>query len=537
MENNELLNLFMKYLKKIDISLDQAEFKFQIESHPDYPSLLSYHDALTFFKIENLVAKIEVDDIDTLPDIYISEFMNEHPSEKLLAIVSKDDRSYSLEFENGSKETLNREKFISRWCGLVLIAEKEQGYKASTPKKKFRSLINITILILILIIISRFSYTATALLLLCALGVFLSIEALKESFDIKSNFTGICNMSASLSCESVIKKGNVSILNGLKMTDLSIIFFTGQLIMTFILTIAGLQKFMFSANLIILIVSFPVTIFSMYYQYKIQKQWCPICISIIITLYLQFALILICERNLIHSHIDNYSISLFVLCFILPLFYWPDLKNGIKGFFANKFENLDLIKFKRNYELFRLAIENSEQYNYKNLRSPIFLGTTDTALKITLNTNLFCGYCAKAHQDIEEIINKYQSQIYINVRFNYNPAQFDTKAKNLYGRMLEIYNTDGQQKFLESLGYWFNHKDYDLWIKKYFEPNDPESFTPVLSRMFQQNMESNLLFTPAILIGNSILPKMYMTGDLKYYIADLLEDNKFTNKEDALAIS
>ena len=38
------------YLETENIKIDQEEFTFQVQSHPEYPSLLAISDTLSFFK-------------------------------------------------------------------------------------------------------------------------------------------------------------------------------------------------------------------------------------------------------------------------------------------------------------------------------------------------------------------------------------------------------------------------------------------------------------------------------------------------------
>lgn len=42
------------YTQSQNISIDKQEFEFQIETHPDYPSLLAFSDTLNFFDIPNI---------------------------------------------------------------------------------------------------------------------------------------------------------------------------------------------------------------------------------------------------------------------------------------------------------------------------------------------------------------------------------------------------------------------------------------------------------------------------------------------------
>ena len=41
------------YLETENIKIDQEEFTFQVQSHPEYPSLLAISDTLSFFKIKS----------------------------------------------------------------------------------------------------------------------------------------------------------------------------------------------------------------------------------------------------------------------------------------------------------------------------------------------------------------------------------------------------------------------------------------------------------------------------------------------------
>lgn len=50
---NENFNSLFQYLEKENITIYKTEFEFQIQSHPEYPSLLSIAAALSFFNIDN----------------------------------------------------------------------------------------------------------------------------------------------------------------------------------------------------------------------------------------------------------------------------------------------------------------------------------------------------------------------------------------------------------------------------------------------------------------------------------------------------
>lgn len=53
-----------QYLKKENITIDQDEFIFQLNSHPETPSLLALSDTLSFFNIDNLATKINFENFE-----------------------------------------------------------------------------------------------------------------------------------------------------------------------------------------------------------------------------------------------------------------------------------------------------------------------------------------------------------------------------------------------------------------------------------------------------------------------------------------
>ena len=48
---NSELEAVCSYAQSQNIKIDKEEFKFQVETHPNFPSLLAFTDALTFFNI------------------------------------------------------------------------------------------------------------------------------------------------------------------------------------------------------------------------------------------------------------------------------------------------------------------------------------------------------------------------------------------------------------------------------------------------------------------------------------------------------
>ena len=80
-------NYLFQYLEKENITIDKSEFSFQIESQPDYPSLLSITDTLSFFNIDNGAIRLANSEMELLPDLCIALLKEEDNKQQLYFIL------------------------------------------------------------------------------------------------------------------------------------------------------------------------------------------------------------------------------------------------------------------------------------------------------------------------------------------------------------------------------------------------------------------------------------------------------------------
>lgn len=85
--NNNYYFLF-QYLEKEKITIDKNEFDFQIQSHPDFPSLLSISDTLSFFGVKNGSMRVSFAEYDLLPNNFIA-LLKEDNSKPALGFIEK----------------------------------------------------------------------------------------------------------------------------------------------------------------------------------------------------------------------------------------------------------------------------------------------------------------------------------------------------------------------------------------------------------------------------------------------------------------
>ena len=279
----ENFDFLFQYLEGEKISIDKSEFYFQIESHPDYPSLISIADTLTFFNINNGAFSIEKSQIDLLPDRYLAILHIQGKRLQFYLIEKKDNAYYCSNTD--FKRTLSRRELEYAWEKTVLVIEKTKADNLIEYRTNNKSrILGVVIAVLFVTLLSLFnaSLPSKIFLLFPLLGVLFSFAALKDLFGSKSELiNNFCNITVASSCSTVVSSTKWKIFEIINFSDLSIVFFTSQFfgLLQFLLT--GDTTGYFSIQKIMLIGSLPVLVSSLYYQKFVEKKWCPICLVII----------------------------------------------------------------------------------------------------------------------------------------------------------------------------------------------------------------------------------------------------------------
>ncbi|MEJ5105863.1 vitamin K epoxide reductase family protein [Chryseobacterium sp. MYb328] len=515
------LEPFILYLKNQNISINFSEFKIQIETHPDYPSLLAFSDTLTFFNIPNLATKIYTNEFDDLPDSFIALLQEEQKAPFFSFLEYKEGLYQYTVGDEKKKGTL--QEIDKLWKNVVLLIEKPEDFIDTKPNNGIMQSLLIGGLVMAILGIT-YLFSSSLLVVsfgaLSLLGIFFSFEALKTELGLSSKISQtFCSAMANADCKQVINSNKISWLKYFKISDISIWFFISQVLNLLLFVVAGASTVFLSYMMVVLVLSIPMTLYSIYFQYAIEKKWCPVCLTIIGIVYLQTTLIFT-ELPQLFFKIELLSLFIFVFLLIAALVYYS------KPYFIEKKEiqeeYIRQLRFSRNYEIFRNNLKSSKiEFFNKDL---IILGRSNTSKRITVVTSPFCGFCQDVHEALEGVLERYSEQISISIRFNLYEEAMDDNTKNLLIRLVEVYNNGGDLIFIEALNTWFKNNDFNAWFLKYGKPQNVSMIKSHLNEITKENLAKGLSFTPNIFLNQYNYPKHYKREDLEYFIADWIED-------------
>lgn len=524
----ENFNFLFQYLEKEDIAIDKSEFEFQIQSHPDYPALVSIADTLSFFNIKNGAIRVEVPDIGILPDRFVALLKEENSSLQLYFIERKNDVYFCA--KDNKPLAISKSELESRWKDIVLLVEKQENEEVQKSTKNHWSwVLQIFVLAVLVLVLSQFETTLASKLFLVfpIVGILFSIAALKDLFGTKSELlNSFCNMTTSTSCTMVVGSTQWKIFEIVNFSDLSMVFFTSQFLGLLVFLLSGNTTAYFAMQQILLLVAVPVLFLSIYYQKFVEKKWCPICLVIISIVLLELGYLFIFQKSDFVVAVP--SILLFGLVFLSVMLAWSALKKLLTQQKELKEFQLKGTRFIRNYAVFKNSLLVSDKTNYQTLSSGnLVVGNENANLKITLVSNPFCGHCVAAHTVIEEILKKHKDTVCVDFRFNFDIEHDNEKSRNVHQKLVRIYYDNGPVAFLKALHNWFENKDESQLVVSEKSLVTDLKINEILQEQYLMNQAKDISFTPAIIINQFQFPKMYERKELIHFINDLVEDEDF----------
>lgn len=525
---SNLTYLVQKLLSKNKIPFDKEELSFQIQSHPSYPSLHAITGVLDHFNIENIAADVPATSevLQQLPNYFIAQVSNDSGSD--LALVEKKKEKYIIYLSDNQKETVSEGKFIIKFTGIIVAVEKSEEEEKNNLKIKSSIGKNISIAILSLFAIAFIYLKGASLytityLTLSVIGFTASVAIIKQELGLKTTIgDAFCSgANDKKDCDAVLTSKGAEIIKGYKLSDFSLLYFSGLLLLTFTQIVNPVISFTFS------LIAIPITLYSIYYQYVVVKKWCMLCLTIVGVLWLQ-ALIPLLTNSYITTFITN-DIIVFGLVSFTVLLTWNYLKPLITDVNQLKKEKIENVKFKRNYTLFESLLQKSSTIdtNIINGREIIF-GNNDADLEITVITNPFCGHCKPVHSHIDEILHRYKNEVKIKVRFNINTQDLNSDAVKITSRLLELFETKGEAECLKAMDDIYSGETPENWFKKWGECIAVKTYNEELEKENTWCKDNAINFTPEILINGKSYPKEYNRSDLIFFIEDLHE-NTTTN--------
>nr|WP_301922669.1 thioredoxin domain-containing protein [Ferruginibacter sp.] len=269
------------------------------------------------------------------------------------------------------------------------------------------------------------------------------------------------------------------------------------------------------------ILALPYTLFSIYYQWQVAKQWCVLCLAV-------QALLLLGAINIIANNflfpLPQFSVLIIACCLLLfafPATIWYTLKPYVLRLQESKNTKREYLRIKFNVEIFDTLLKKQKVLMLSADGLGIDIGNpaaTNTIIKVC---NPYCGPCAKAHEKIEALL-EHNDNVKMKIIFTTSTKETDPAIKPTRHLIAIAENTHDQQKLKQSLDDWYlpDKKDYDLFAAKYPMNGELLQQGNKIEAMEKWCNEIKVVFTPTFFLNGYQLPDAYSIEDLQYFLLE-----------------
>jgi len=529
MSSQNVARLLTSIVRELDVKVTQRGIVEELQRYPDPENLFAISDILSSWNIPNAAYQLSLDELKQgqVPLPFVASF-RENPFALIYEI--NDDEVLTMSSATGNKIAVKIDEFNKYYSGAILAFQKDErsgelDYSTKRRKEIIENIrlpfvISATALLLCIFIVQSKSYLyvfdwrIACLAIFKVIGLLTSIILLAQSIDANNPFIKkVCGTDANKSCNAILLSDAAKVTDELSWSEVGFFYFAGSLLC---LLLNGGDKNLLQYLSVLNALCLPYTVYSIYYQWRVAKQWCLFCCTIQAILWLEF----IPSEQYLFSNILSIKVNTIinlVFGFALPVIIWVVLKPYLKLQALTNSLTSQLNRFKYNSRLFNALLYEETKYDVLDAEQSIILGNKESTQTVTIITNPTCRHCAKAHQALEEWLDTDEDnklQVIFAVTNNKNSNQFKAARHLLY--LKDISNATVK----EAIGDWFGQrkKNYDDWSTKYPPINLIDLAEKNIEVHSQWCKTNNVISTPMILINGYILPSAYQPEDLRYIL-------------------
>lgn len=522
---NKLFHIAHKLLSKNGIGFAPDILKQQLLSHPDFPSLAAFSDTFTDMGIENLAFQLQPTDLDSLEQPYLAVLQNEGGEQLVYAEPTANNHIW---IDDGQKQKRwDKSYFLKVWGGRLLAVEandENRRTKKETVRRNMSMFFLPLGLIGFCILWFHISSLAYWQCLLCMVGISVAIT-LWQAEQGNAVVSKFCNISASTSCDAVLKSPAGKLLGKLPLTFVVFTYFSWQTISWLLWKNAGAEWIPFIQLLVL-----PVTMYTLWQQAFVIKKWCPLCLVTTAILWMQ-ALI-----SIIHFIFYPQDVVLNVeilqvlthTCLILLITLGAlELQKAIGTYTKQERLSIENLAFRRNYHLFLPWYKEQEPIpdTLNKVHKGIHANGEMSTIQLIVITNPLCEACQRIHHVWEQLLEKYHEEISIEWRF-YVPTDNLNDPRSMISAWLLKQWQDGSDAGLSALHKWYQHPNLMEFDKLRIAKIELEPMLKKLQAHGNWCKENNLNQTPILLVNGRRFPNWYMQEDIIHFIENLLESDE-----------
>lgn len=508
-------NILTSFLKALHVKHTSSYAEKLYEEHPHKYNLYGLSKMLEEYGIANAGVRINDKSIHSLETPFIA-----HIGSDFVVVNQITDKQVSYHWRDKDIK-VSVKQFQNLWSGVVLIAEAdENSIEPEYRQHQIKHLLNICqdfLLVGIPFISMLWIYSKQVvrffdmiLFLLNVIGALICLMLLQKQIYTHGQYADkICSLFKQKDCNNVLESDAAKIFGWISWSEIGLGYFLSNL-----LIIAGFPTLM-PYLIIINTLALPYTIWSVWYQYRIVKQWCMLCLTVQGVLWLTILIAyvgkMVCFPNF--NVLDIWEVGMVYI--FLSLFV-----NKVASWLAAQKKSIhikhELNSLKATEEVFKALLEKQPYYPIDTKKSSILFGNPDALLRISILTNPHCEPCARMHTRVETLLQKMGDKMC--VQYIFSAFNDDLLKSNRF--LIAAYQNESRAKAEEIYHRWYEKEKHhaDTFIQRLGYDITSDSVTEELNQHTQWKETNKLSVTPTILVNGYLLPEHYQIEDMAEFM-------------------
>ena len=510
-------------LKILDVKATPTQINEEVEKHPGPENLLAFGGLLSNWRVAHNIKSVSKYDIAEIRCPFLTMYLG-----KTIIVLSYNDSKVGIFSNTGKFKSVEKSRFDTSYSGFVLIVkvEKSSGEENYVTNKRIELVESLrpyflligAISLLLIYFMTRWaifkSYNSNYFLLVGIIlaGLIVTIILLLQNVD-KDNplVQSLCGSDKDKNCNAVLGSDASYITKELSWSEVGFFYFAGNFLLLLFSKQVTTELFRLLGYINLLCL--PYTFYSIFFQWRIVKQWCILCCIIQAILWVEFLLFKPYLRPINLGTIYDWLVV--AGFFFLPVLLWFFFKPYMSRSQEIPALKQQLYKFKYNKQLFHNLLLEGSKYELLPYEKTLTFGKSDALHTITMVSNPFCGHCARMHRTLNQWLPGRK-----DIRFQVVFLTGYDRQKRLIAEHLISLKLKGQNRQAKrALDAWYRlrTKNYKKWSREFKVDFDPVSAEIInLQNRWCKNV--SITGTPTLFIDGYELPVIYQASEIKYLI-------------------
>lgn len=510
--DNKLGELCFFLLRKSGVCVSKREFLKHLYTNENYASLLAVTETLSYWGIETVCARTDIGFLQENKEPALLYLRSAESSEFVVLIDFPASDQIRYKDENLHTHIQPLAEFLAHWDGVALfVLSPDLPMPPDRSVWAWRCLAGCLLLMSGWIAYQAFEASSLYFIFLCLkiAGLSVTVLLLRHTLGMTSKMEHtICTFHRQVDCDAVLSSPAARIGKLASMSDIGFVYFAGGIIVLLAGLLTSDEKAYLDTLCILSYLSFAYTLFSLFYQRIIVKKWCPLCLGVLLIIWIE------CGVGYAHAGVHlppatNVAVVLFV--FMSVAWVWKAVSFLLKE--NLRLENIEYayLKIKKDSTVFHslvgppvVAAETAPSFSY-----PLICGNKNAPCLLTVVLSFSCYPCRNLFFKIKSHLGREDNKIKCRFVFLLKSEKDGLQAELLTA----IYRKEGEEAFLKALSGSFDK------IEAFEEETEETKEHCQLADEHRSWVEKRkITYTPALLCDDKNIPLWYDWEEVVYFL-------------------